>query len=178
MSMPLGLMYVLVMAPGDGTGSTETFEHGQLVIPAEYQHDEGQERVFPRSKDDVECEGIFPFGSVYPEGGVYSNAVSLELLTVDDSKPKPNLIKLCDLGMQPEGFRKLLVYNRQVDPRVQLTVLNEGSHGFGNPHAVYYAIKNQGTLWQIVGFLAVPKEDKDQALGRLAFEYWEKPLNL
>ena len=66
---PVGDMYVLLFMRGDGTGDNNTFGLDDLLIPEELKHSSKPEKVLPRSKRNIICEGILPMFSLSDNPG-------------------------------------------------------------------------------------------------------------
>jgi hypothetical protein len=153
---PIGDMYVIVFMPGDGTGDEKTFKLGQLEIPKEHQYAERPEKVLPRRKDGVFCEGMFPIFSTVGNTR-YLFTVSLEELTVDNVADPKKVIKTWDLGMErsrhdtlPSHYNVYLTTGHRSDGK-----------RFGDPHAIV----NATDKIQVAGFLAITDEKKKAAHG-------------
>ena len=145
----LGEMYVIVFLPQDGTGDNKTYTRERLIIPSKYQFAEKPERVFPRSKTGIVCEGFFPLFSINPKGKKAMFAASLEELTLD---PETSEVRWAwNLGLSTKEYPS--IFNKDIPnkPDVTYTTGTKDGTRFGDPHAIYNATENI----QIVGFLSI-----------------------
>jgi len=163
-----GKIHLLAFQEGDGTGDTGTFGIGAIAIPMSFQHSEKPERVIPRLKTDVVCEGLFPVCSIRDDL-IAPFAVSLEELTVNDRSDA--IVHAWTLGLKEDTLGLALDTSINVPPRVYMTTgTSADGRRFGDPHAVYCATGIGGI--QIVGFLAI--KDQNSPLLRLA-QSWVRP---
>ena len=163
----VGDLYVILFAPGDGTGSEVKQSEGGLTldkvsmrmegthfnamglygvsgitsiaIPSEYQHADRAERVLPRPKKKVLTEAFFPLTTVEGRWN-YPGRVSLEELTVLRDGGYIRIGKEFDLGIPPHDYQLALQEGQKpAPPRIQLTCgYHRNGQRFGDPHAVYY----------------------------------------
>jgi hypothetical protein len=142
-----GDMYAIVFLPGDGTGDAKTYPLGTLTIPPELRYSEKPERVIPRSKKGVVCEGFFPFFSF--EGNHYNPdmfAASLDELTVDDVNNPRTIVRAWELGQRGTGLNPKAYFTTGTD---------KNGVRFADPHAMHYAAANARDVVQVVGFLTL-----------------------
>ncbi len=165
-----GTMYVVAFRPGDGTGvATEAYQF--LEIPLNLCNGQNKDGLVPRSKKGTLLEAFFPLATIRDERAIQYVAC-LEELTVDDVAVPTKIKKAWTLGDDKTAYRSYL-RGRPVDhgPRIQLTTghMRDGSR-FGDPHAVHYNHNLCDAVIQVVGFLAVTKENVGLApiLDRLA----------
>lgn len=180
----IGDLYVLLFAPGDGTGNENYYKmdkgtfgqsarvvstNSSLDIPAEYRFSEKPERVLPRNKlaEGVLCEAFLPICSV--EGRMlYPYTVSLEQITVDNITHPNVLVPGLKMGVSVERFRPNLCQALLPPPKPQIQLTcgyRRNGERFGDPHATFYNPKlaeGAPNLMQVAGFLSV--EDKDNPL--------------
>src|SRR3989344_1594424 len=100
----IGDLYAIVFVKGDGTGDSKNYKLDDLTIPSEFQHTEKPERVIPRAKTGVICEGFFPLFSMTPQGYTVMFAASLDELSIIDKKITP----LWRLGQTDSDYSKAL----------------------------------------------------------------------
>jgi len=156
----VGKLYAIIFFPGDGTGDAKTYEPGRLEVPSRLRYSEKPERVMPRSKSGIICEGYFPFFS-FSDGRVSMCNAFLEELTVDDVDQPERIVHAWNLG------------NRESkQPEVYLTT-GYDKHGsrFGDPHSIH----NYGDDVEVVGFLAIT--DRENPLLQLT-DRWILPPHL
>lgn len=150
-----GKFYTIVFAQGDGTGDSKTYSSSQLIIPDEFKYQEKQERVFPRSKSGVFCEGFFPLFSLNPNKDIIMFASSLNELTLKGKK----IIRLKRLGLNNEDYSNALDGNFSPRPKIDFTVwYSKDGTRYGDPHSIHYS-KNLTDSLQVVGFLAIDKDN-------------------
>ncbi len=164
----VGELYVILFAPGDGTGKAGDYRLGDLAIPQEYRHVEKPERVLPRHKkaEGVLIEGFFPLASV--EGArEFPHLVSLEELTVGHPGGRTHLVKGISLGVPPTKYLPMVSLRRALSPTISLTCgYRRTGERFGDPHATYFNPKTaegHPSLMQLAAFAAV--ETTDNPLG-------------
>ncbi len=146
----VGDLYVILFRPGDGTGDEGTFKTGDLIVPDRFCYKTKPSRVFPRSKQGVECEGYFPLFSMR-DRICFLYAGSLDLL----SPLNGVVIKECTLGLGALNYQKVLCEGKPVTPRIELTTGTvKGRYRFGDPHAIHYGVETAGVV-QVAGFLSV-----------------------
>ncbi len=147
----IGDFYAVVFVKGDGTGDSKTYKLDDLVIPPEFQHNEKSERVIPRAKTGVICEGFFPLFSIAPQGYVAMFATSLDELGIIGKTITP----LWKLGQNSLDYSKALHDKVPTNPQIYLTVgKSPKGERIGDPHSIYYAMAIEDAL-QIVGFLGI-----------------------
>ncbi len=148
-TVKIGDLYALAFMQGDGTGDSKTYQLQDVVIPPEFQHSEKPERVIPRAKTGVVCEGFFPLFSLTSQGDIALFAASLDELGLVDT----TLTRLWRLGQTDEEYARALQRKEITTPKVYLTV-GESAEGkrMGDPHAIYYNRALPDAL-QVVGFL-------------------------
>ena len=147
----IGDLYAIVFVKGDGTGDSKTYKLDDLTIPSEFQHTEKPERVIPRAKTGVICEGFFPFFSINPQGYTAMFAASLDELSIDDKTITP----LWRLGQTDSDYSKALHGKVPSQPQIYLTVGETiGGKRIGDPHSIYYGRNIEDAL-QVVGFLGI-----------------------
>ncbi len=167
-----GDMYAIVFLRGDGTGDAKTYALGSVKIPPELRHIEKPERVIPRSKTGVICEGFFPLFSMNSHGSAALFAVSLEELTLDSNQ---TVIPAWRLGQNKSEYLQAINFRLTILPRVYFTTgIDEEGNRFGDPHAIYYRVDAYDVV-QVGGFLAV--KDADNPLLGLTNE-WTSPQNI
>ena len=164
----IGDMCVIAFRHGDGTGDSKTYTVDSLTIPEYLICSEHQEKILPRKKEGVFCEGFFPLFTLLSENEYHKFAVSLELLTIDDTLA---LRTKCDslrkiviaryLGLEIREFYKTLRERSEVFPEIQYTCGYKNNKRFGDPHAIH----NGGSEYvdgyiQVAGFLAVKDAQK------------------
>ncbi|MDP3734543.1 MAG: hypothetical protein Q8R37_04905, partial [Nanoarchaeota archaeon] len=114
----IGDFYAIVFVKGDGTGDSKTYKRDDLAIPLEFQHPEKPERVIPRAKTGVICEGFFPLFSMNPQGYTAMFAASLDELSINDKTITP----LWRLGQTDSDYSKALHEKVAFKPQIYLTV--------------------------------------------------------
>lgn len=191
----VGDLYVILFAPGDGTGSEGKHKEGgltldkvsmrmdgtrfnaigpygvsritALTIPPEYQHADKPERILPRAKsrEKVVMEAFFPIATV--EGSwSYPGRVSLEELTVLRDGGHIYIGKEFDLGLPPDEYNLALQNAKSTPLSIQLTCgYRRDGKRFGDPHAIYYNPK-----------LAQRNPHRMQVAGFLSVESADNPL--
>ncbi len=150
----VGDLYALVFQPGDGTGDSKTHRLEDLTIPLEYQHPEKPERVIPRAKTGVICEGFLPLFSLTPQGYSAMFAASLEELGLINKTISP----LWKLGLALPDYSAALREETLAKPQIHFTVGTNLGKRFGDPHSIYYP-KNSEEALQVAGFLAISQLD-------------------
>jgi hypothetical protein len=156
----VGDLYAIVFMPRDGTGDTKTFNLNQVIIPEGFRHEEKPERVIPRAKTGVVCEGYFPLFSIKRGGDVSMFTGSLDELTAEGSPLTVN--HAWTLGLNHPQFRMAVDFGIRVNPQVYLTVgTYPVGRRFGDPHSIYYGV-NAGNTVQVAGFLSIA--DKENPL--------------
>ncbi len=166
----VGDLYVILFAPGDGTGKEEERSPYIYQVPPEYYFEDKPERILPRDKlkEKVLLEVCFPLATV--EGRyVLKHLIGLEQITVDNAASPTTLVKGVELG--GNASFKYWINNQPVyeDPErerefpIYLTCgYRRNGQRFGDPHATFYNPKlaeGRPNLMQVAGFLAVEKED-------------------
>ena len=150
----------VLFAPGDGTGTEETFKALDLSIPNRLRFSTKPERVYPRAKDCY-AEFAFPLMSV-SQDRVYRGVVSLERLTASPEAVTPRIVtNTYDLGVSPATYEELVERGLEIRPYIQMTVrTNEDGSRRGDPHAIFSNPIVSSQRVQVVGFLSVKdKED-------------------
>ena len=150
----VGDMHIIVFSPDDGTGDANTYGLDSLVIPSDLRFAENPERVIPRSKAGMVCEGFFPMFSIRENGtsAMFSNA--LEMLTVDDAANPKSVARGWRLGLSDIEYAQALA-GRVTAARVYCTTWHDRrGKRFGDPHAIHYD-PNIGGVMQVAGFLAL-----------------------
>ncbi|MBI4174454.1 MAG: hypothetical protein HY517_02315 [Candidatus Aenigmarchaeota archaeon] len=142
-------MYAIAFLPGDGTGDTSTYKLDDVFIPTWLQYAEKPERVIPRSKKGIACEGFFPLFSA-AAGRNYMFVNCMWELTIADSAGRNVVTHAWWLGSRPDRFKVL----DPARPEVYFTT-GTGKNGerFGDPHAIHYNPNAEPV--QVVGFLAI-----------------------
>lgn len=154
----VGEMYAIAFKPQDGTGDNKTYPMGTLKIPGHLVYNEHPEKILPRKKEGIFCEGFFPFFTLLSENSYHKFAASLELLTVDNITAPSTIVKAGDLGLKPTEYYKI-VGRSAVSPEIQYTCGYRDNQRFGDPHAVHYGIDT--SYIQVVGFLAIKDAQKN-----------------
>ncbi len=146
----IGNFYAIVFVRGDGTGDSKTYSLDDLAIPQEFQHAEKSERVIPRAKTGVVCEGFYPLFSMTAQGCAMFAASLDELGVINNT-----ITRLWKLGQEDSDYSKALNGELCFDPKVYFTV-GESLDGkrIGDPHSIYYN-RNTEDVIQVVGFLAL-----------------------
>lgn len=147
----IGDLYAIVFVKGDGTGDSKNYKLDDLTIPQEFRHTEKPERVIPRAKTGVICEGFFPLFSMTPQGYTAMFAASLDELGIVGKTITP----LWKLGQTDSDYSKALHEKAPSNPQISLTVGDslEGKR-IGDPHSVYYSRNIEDAL-QVAGFLGI-----------------------
>ena len=186
---PIGDLYVLGIAPGQGSGDNNTYPEGSLCLDHATQRLEAMERqhqimLYPRNKNGIHAEVALPLLSerIVPERGSsrVMFAGHLSLLGVSSGAVVP----IAELGQTIAEYDPLMshcdfVY-RQVNPQAVLTVGHHGelasddtqpfftSYGerFGGEHAIFNGHPLTRQFW---GFLAITDS--------VATEVGVEPLN-
>ncbi len=161
-------MYAIVFLPGDGTGDSKTYKAGELKLPSRLKYEEKPERVLPRSKNGVICEGFFPFFSVGSDGRAKMFDAYMEELIVTDATSPSTVVHGWGLGRGGP-----IPGESKNAPRVYFTTGEINGKRFGDPHAVHYP-KEYSNGIQVAGFLAV-KDTNHPILG--ATEKWILPMS-
>jgi len=154
-SKKVGDLIAVVFTKNDGTGNkSKEYNLENIIIPPEYRHKYSQERVIPRDKTDIICEGYFPLFSMNSQGIPIKFASCLDELGLVDKK----LVKLWTLGQNESDFNKAIREEISLRPQIYLTVgkYPDGTP-FGNPHAIYYSTSTD-TI-QVVGFFSITDQN-------------------
>jgi hypothetical protein len=148
---PIGEMYAIAFQYKDGTGDAKTFQLGQLAIPEKLQ-EFPQEKVLPRKKEGISCEGCFPLFSAFKD---HTNwfTISLEEIIVDNPANPKSIKKAGDLGLEPSYYQAITNIEGSVPPEIYFTTGYKDGKRFGDPHAIYNSVNNEAM--QVAGFLAV-----------------------
>ena len=182
----VGDFYVILFAPGDGTGDGNTYkmdavnmslaygveDNSPLHIPREYRQWGSQpERILPRNKlgKKVLTELFLPLAS-FEEKKYHQGIVSLEQLTVRQTEKGQELVKDFVLGENVKLYQGNVSadssYHLSFPGCQQLTCgYYRNGQRFGDPHAVYFnpaVAQGRLNLLQVAGFLSV--DDKDNPL--------------
>ena len=164
-----GDLYVLLFAPGDGTGKAGDYSLEQFrKIPSEYRFKSKPDKVLPRNKlkEGVLTEAFFPLFSV--EGSQhFPYLVSLEQITVDNNTNPKKLQKGLSIGFNASLFQSAFLDPTTIfkpeNPSMELTCgYYRNGQRFGDPHATFYNPKlaeGHPNLMQVAGFLAVESAD-------------------
>ncbi len=167
----VGDLYVILFAPGDGTGKAGDYSLDQFTnLPSEYRFETKPERVLPRNKlkEGVLLEACFPFATV--EGSsLFRYLVSLEQVTVDDAISPTSLMKGLRVGKDEKNYTYILRKNvldyepstYQVPTYLTCGYCRNGQR-FGDPHATFYNPKlaeGHPNRMQVAGFLSVESAD-------------------
>ena len=155
-SAPVGDFYAIVFARGDGTGDSKTYKIGDLKIPSEFQHAKKQERVIPRAKTELLCEGCFPLFSLNRKGHASRFAMCLDELGVGyDEHHDRTITRIGRLGQANYDYANALYKELSFEPRIQLTMnaLADETR-LGDPHTIYFNRFTEESL-QVAGFLAI-----------------------
>ena len=191
----IGDLYIILFAPGDGTGKEqryrlnpyrtnplgradntfveriESMTRMKIKVPQEYQFDDKSERVLPRDKlkEGVLTEAFFPLFSV--EGSQhFPYLVSLEQITVDNNTNPKKLQKGLSIGFNASLFQSAFLDPTTIfkpeNPSMELTCgYYRNGQRFGDPHATFYNPK-----------LAEGHPNLMQVAGFLAVESADNPL--
>lgn len=172
----VGDLYILLFAPGDGTGKKGDYTLEQFTeMLSGYQFSTKPERVLPRNKlvEGVLCEAFLPICSV--EGRMlYPYTVSLEQITVENIIHPTALVPGLKMGVSAERFRPNPRQALLPSPKIQIQLTcgyRRNGQRFGDPHAIFYNPKlaeGHPNRMQVAGFLSV--EDKDNPLCKVLDE--------
>ncbi len=166
-----GDLYVILFQEGDGTGDAKTYKLNELAVPNELSYLEKPERVIPRAKTGVICEGFFPLFSMKNSRPIMF-AACLDELGVDDVENPQRIEYAWKLGENRLNYFLATGCGKKIAPRVYFTLgQDRGGRRFGDPHAIYYRVQTGGML-QVAGFLAI--SDKDNPLLALT-DKWVLP---
>lgn len=185
----LGDVYIILFAPGDGTGkegdyqldhlsvksgtyctAKEVSSDSEIQIPEGYQFEPSNKpgRVLPRNKleEGVLIEAFLPLFSVNGEEK-FPYAVSLEQITVDNINTPTGLVRGLEMGVSQKAFEcatnPRLYDQPDWEPQIQLTCgYRRNGQRFGDPHATFYnpaLAKDRLNLMQVAGFLSVESAD-------------------
>jgi len=156
-----GDLYAILFQEGDGTGDAKTYSLGQLKVPDELKYREKPERVLPRAKTGVICEGFFPMFSMRDSKPVMFTAC-LDELGIDSLNNPVRVVRAWYLGQGPTDYLRAVYMDHKTEPQVYFTVGNDKrGRRFGDPHSIHYGTRNVDAL-QVAGFLAI--NDRDNPL--------------
>ncbi len=157
-----GDLQIILFKPGDGTGNEDYFTNQDLIIPNDLAFRDKPERVFPRYKEGVLVEVLFPLFSIY-SNSIHINNICLEELTIKYEDGTKTIKRMPHLGSNPEMYKQDLRNGVQSRPPfIQMTVghMRSGER-FGDPHAIY--CPKEFVALQVVGFLAIREKDNPLA---------------
>jgi hypothetical protein len=151
----IGDLYAIAFFKGDGTGDKRTYKLDEIVIPEKYQHEEKPERVIPRSKAGVFCEGFFPLFSMdRTQGSFMMHTNSLDELTVSGSPP--TVTYAWTLGLERSDYLHHMACKMGTQPKVSFTTgFDSSGKRFGDPHSIYDDVDLDAV--QVAGFLAITR---------------------
>lgn len=178
----VGDLYVIVFAPGDGSGDEKTFKLPDIAQTGPYPR---EARVVPRSKAAIHTEAHLTIASQQldsPNSDPVLFAGSLDLITLKNSPEGNILYKLGSLGFSSDGFEEHVgdenvYWSRSATATVgyrdltdtlglqhNLLSFNTASdERFGDPHAVYNATPHL----QVCAFLGISPELISQGDGSM-----------
>ena len=192
-SQKVGDLYVILFAPGDGTGKEGGYVRNKfgvlgitlidmetnvtIQVPTQYQAENvnSTEGIVPRKKlkEGVLLEACFPLGTI--EGKyAFPHAISLEQVTVDNHQSPSQLVRGLQMGFDQESYVSMLqdpvafpmmVADENPNPIYLTCGYRCNGQRFGDPHATYFNPK-----------LAEGHPHRMQVAGFLAVESVDNPL--
>jgi hypothetical protein len=146
-----GQLYVIVFAPGDGTGDENTHSLDTMYTGRYPYHS----KVVPRDKGAAHSEmhlTLASFGIDNPNADPVLFAGNQQLLGLRGR----NIVQLGVLGQPTASFQSAMAGEYHPDATTTLTVGYDALGGrFGDPHAVYNA---HPEMLQVCGFIALTPE--------------------